>query len=137
MRELQLADAADGIEDVFADIVALAAECRFADCSHESEPGCAVQAALEDGTLDAARYARYRKLAREDARNSAALHERRARERDFGRMVQGHHEGEDRAGGLLGEVCRAGGPSAEPDPGLALEVDAGRAAARRPCRRRW
>ena len=89
MRELQLADAADGIEDVFADIVALAGQCRFADCAHDSEPGCAVQAALEDGTLDPARYARYQKLAREDAHNSAALHERRARDRDFGRMVKG------------------------------------------------
>ncbi len=88
MRELQLADAAEGIEDVFADIVALAATCRFADCSHESEPGCAVRAALDDGTLDPARYARYLKLAREDAHNSAALHERRARDRDFGRMVK-------------------------------------------------
>ena len=89
MRELQLADAAEGIGDVFADIVALAAECRFADCGHDSEPGCAVQAALADGRLDAARYARYQKLAREDAHNSAALHERRARDRDFGRMVKG------------------------------------------------
>ncbi len=88
MRELQLADAAEGIEDVFADIVALAAACRFADCSHENEPGCAVRGALADGSLDQARYARYRKLAREDAHNSAALHERRARERDFGRMVK-------------------------------------------------
>ena len=88
MRELQLADAADGIDDVFADIVALAAGCRFADCSHDSEPGCAVRAALDGGTLDAARYARYRKLAREEAHNSAALHERRARDRDFGRMVK-------------------------------------------------
>ena len=89
MRELQLADAGSGIEDVFADIVALAAQCRFADCGHDSEPGCAVQAALEDGTLDGARYGRYLKLAREDAHNSAALHERRARDRDFGRMVKG------------------------------------------------
>ncbi len=88
MRELQLADAGEGIEDVFADIVALAAECRFADCSHDSEPGCAVRAALDDGTLDQARYARYRKLVREDARNSEALHERHAREREFGRMVK-------------------------------------------------
>ncbi len=88
MRELQLADAGSGIEDVFADIVALAGACRFADCRHESEPGCAVRAALEAGTLDADRYARYGKLAREDARNSEALHERRARERDFGRRVK-------------------------------------------------
>ena len=89
MRELQLADAGSGIDDVFADIVALAAKCRFADCSHDSEPGCAVQAALADGSLDAARYTRYLKLVREDAYNSAALHERRARDRDFGRMVKG------------------------------------------------
>ncbi len=88
MRELQLADAGSGIEDVFADIVALAAKCRFADCSHDSEPGCAVRAALADGSLDEARFARYQKLAREDAHNSAALHERRARDRDFGRMVK-------------------------------------------------
>lgn len=88
MRELQLADAGDGIDDVFADIVALAADCRFADCTHDGEPGCAVQAALSDGSLDAGRYARYRKLAREDARNSEALHQRRARDRDFGRMVK-------------------------------------------------
>ncbi len=88
MRELQLADAAEGIEEVFSDIVALAGACRFADCSHESEPGCAVRGALADGSLDAARFARYQKLAREDAHNSAALHERRARDRDFGRMVK-------------------------------------------------
>jgi ribosome biogenesis GTPase len=88
MRELQLADAGDGIDDVFADIVALAAECRFTDCRHEGEPGCAVQTALGDGTLDPARYGRYLKLAREDAHNSAALHERHARDRDFGRMVK-------------------------------------------------
>jgi len=88
MRELQLTDAGEGIEAVFADIVALAGECRFADCRHESEPGCAVQAALADGTLDRARYDRYLKLAREDARNAEAIHERRARERGFGRMVK-------------------------------------------------
>ena len=89
MRELQLADADTGIDDVFADIVALAEKCRFADCGHDSEPGCAVREALAEGTLDEARYARYLKLAREDAHNSAALHVRRARDRDFGRMVKG------------------------------------------------
>lgn len=88
MRELQLADADTGIDDVFADIVALAATCRFSDCGHDSEPGCAVRAALDNGTLDPARYARYQKLAREDAHNSAALHQRRARDREFGRMVK-------------------------------------------------
>ncbi len=88
MRELQLTDASDGIEEVFDDIAALAAACRFADCKHETEPGCAVRAALADGSLDPERFARYGKLSREDARNSEALHQRHARERAFGRGVK-------------------------------------------------
>jgi len=88
MRELQLADADEGIAEVFADIVALAAECRFGDCRHETEPGCAIQAALGDGRIGSDRLRRYRKLAAEDARNSEAVHERRARERSFGKMVR-------------------------------------------------
>jgi ribosome biogenesis GTPase len=62
---------------VFEDIEALAASCRFTDCRHESEPGCAVLAAIEDGSLDPARLARWRKLQAEDAFNSASLAERR------------------------------------------------------------
>jgi ribosome biogenesis GTPase len=88
MRELQLTDASEGVANVFSDIVTLAAKCRFADCRHETEPGCAVRAAIEAKTLDAARYARFRKLAREEARNSEAIWERRARERGFGKMVK-------------------------------------------------
>ncbi len=88
MRELQLADAESGIEDVFADVVALGQACRFSDCRHESEPGCAVRMAMEEGSLDADRLKRFRKLAAEDARNSEALHQRRARERDFGKRVR-------------------------------------------------
>ncbi|MHA3976904.1 ribosome small subunit-dependent GTPase A [Halovulum sp. GXIMD14794] len=88
MRELQLADAAEGLAEVFADITELAATCRFNDCHHQTEPGCAVQAAIEDGTLDPARLARWRKLAAEDAHNSASLAERRARDKEFGKMVK-------------------------------------------------
>lgn len=88
MRELQLADVAAGIEDVFADVAALARSCRFADCGHADEPDCAVQAAIADGSLDPDRLRRFRKLAAEDARNSEALHKRRARERGFGKMVK-------------------------------------------------
>ena len=88
MRELQLADATRGIDDVFADIVELAHRCRFADCTHGTEPGCAVQASLSEGDLDPARYARFVKLAAEDRRNAEALHERRARERGFGKMIK-------------------------------------------------
>lgn len=88
MRELALQDAAGGIDDVFDDIVALADACRFRDCAHTTEPGCAVQAAVAKGVLDPQRLARWEKLRREDARNSQALHERRDRDRAFGRMVR-------------------------------------------------
>jgi len=65
LREMQLWDAGDGVAQVFAEIDALAAQCRFVDCRHEGEPGCAVQAALDGGTLDAARLENRRKLMRE------------------------------------------------------------------------
>jgi len=89
MRELQLTDAKAGLEDVFADIIELARACRFGDCRHETEPGCAVRAAVDGGELDAARLKRWRKLAAEDARNSENLAERRARDRAFGKLVKG------------------------------------------------
>ena len=88
MRELRLADVADAIEDVFSDIAGLAAQCRFKDCGHAGEPGCAVQAALDSGTLDADRVRRYHKLQAEDRRNSESLAERRARDRSTGRFYK-------------------------------------------------
>ncbi|WP_205944697.1 ribosome small subunit-dependent GTPase A [Pelagibius litoralis] len=89
MRELQLTDVKTGLEEVFADVVVLARMCRFADCRHEAEPGCAVLAAVDAGTLDAERLKRWRKLAAEEARNTENLAERRARDRAFGKMVKG------------------------------------------------
>lgn len=88
MRELQLADAASGIEDLFSDLRDLSAHCRFKDCRHETEPGCAVQAAIASGTLDGARLQRWRKLKAEEAFNSASLAERRSKDKAFGKMVR-------------------------------------------------
>ena len=65
LRELQLWNAADGLSQTFADVDELAAECRFTDCQHRNEPGCAVQAALTEGVLDAGRLESWRKLQRE------------------------------------------------------------------------
>ena len=65
LREMQLWDAEDGVTQTFADIDALAARCRFVDCRHEGEPGCAVLAAVSAGDLDAARLENRRKLLRE------------------------------------------------------------------------
>ncbi len=65
MRELGLVDAEDGLGATFEDIEALAGQCRFRDCSHANEPGCAIGGALEAGVLDPGRWRSYRKLRRE------------------------------------------------------------------------
>ena len=65
LRELQLWDAEEGVAQAFADIDELAQQCRFSDCLHEGEPGCAVLAARDAGVLDPARLENRRKLARE------------------------------------------------------------------------
>lgn len=65
MRELQLWDAEEGLDSTFSDIEDLAAQCRFSDCTHIQEKGCAVLAALDEGSLDESRYASYLKLQRE------------------------------------------------------------------------
>ena len=65
MRELQLWEADEGLGATFSDIEELAAECRFSDCGHNGEPGCAVEAAVESGQLDAERLESWRKLQRE------------------------------------------------------------------------
>ena len=93
MRELQMWGSEEDLEGAFADIEALAASCRFRDCGHETEPGCAVQEALDEGTLDEDRFQSYLKLKKELdylARRQdevAALQERR-REKEFGRLIK-------------------------------------------------
>ncbi len=65
LRELQLWEAEDGVAQAFRDLDSMAAVCRFGDCQHRAEPGCAVQAALREGSLDEGRLENYRKLLRE------------------------------------------------------------------------
>lgn len=88
LRELQLADCDAGVTSTFADIATLGEQCRFSDCRHGEEPGCAVQAAIACGELDARRLSSYRKLLREQALNSATLAEKRARDKRFGKMIK-------------------------------------------------
>ena len=77
VREAQLWEGEDALAAVFDDIEELGRRCRFNDCAHRSEPGCAIKPALADGTLDAGRFESYRKLQRElksiAARNDARL----------------------------------------------------------------
>jgi ribosome biogenesis GTPase len=65
LRGLQLWDAESGLDQAFAEVEALFGDCRFTDCAHETEPGCAVLAALADGRLEPRRWESYRKLQRE------------------------------------------------------------------------
>ena len=65
MRELGVIDADDGLSGAFSDVQEIAANCRFGDCSHQGEPGCAVAEALEEGTLDQARFENYLRMKRE------------------------------------------------------------------------
>jgi len=88
MRELQLTDVQAGLDDVFAEISGLAAMCRFADCTHDAEPGCAVQAAVLNGRVDASRVKRWHKLIREEAYNRESIAERRARDKSTGRLYK-------------------------------------------------
>ena len=86
MRELQLADVGDGIGRHFADLSELAALCKFRNCTHEHEPGCAVQAAILAGGMDADRLARWRKLKGEDKFNTQTLFEARTAAKASGKL---------------------------------------------------
>lgn len=88
MRELQLTEVQQGIEDVFSDISDLSRTCRFHDCQHESEPGCAVRAAIAAGEIDKEQFQRWKKLVAEDAANTKSLTDRHIKNRSFGRMVK-------------------------------------------------
>jgi ribosome biogenesis GTPase len=93
MRELGLWSADSGVDETFADVADLAADCRFTDCAHESEPGCAVRAAIADGRLAEERLESYRKLQRELLRlelktDPRARAEARRRRRRFARSLR-------------------------------------------------
>ncbi|HVF44937.1 MAG TPA: ribosome small subunit-dependent GTPase A [Pyrinomonadaceae bacterium] len=91
MRELQLLVSERGFRETFDDIEVLAAECRFSDCRHEGEPGCAVRAALESGGLDAERYANYRKMEAE-MRHAATLVDQRKAQDEKSRVKRIHRD---------------------------------------------
>jgi ribosome biogenesis GTPase len=89
IRALEVVGAEAGVDATFDDVAALAATCRFSDCRHEGEPGCAIQAALADGTLSHERLASHRKLERESARATRQVDRRAAAEhRRTWRIIQ-------------------------------------------------
>ena len=88
MRELGLVGAGDGVNIGFEDLVALSANCRYANCSHEHECGCAVRAAVENGELDQDRYGSYMKLKKESEFYEMSYLDKRKKDRAFGRFIK-------------------------------------------------
>ena len=88
MRELGLLGAGGGLDDTFSDIHEHFANCRFADCTHTDEPGCAVRLALDNGTLSEDRYQSYLKLRKETEFHDLSYGEKRKKDRSFGRFIK-------------------------------------------------
>lgn len=100
MRELQIWTGEDSLQNTFTDIEALAQQCRFHDCRHRQEPGCAVQAAIETGTLEPDRLLSYQKLSRELSyldrkQDQSAQQEEKRRWRQISKALR-HHSKSDR-----------------------------------------
>lgn len=92
LREIQLWDDEGGLSKTFSDVKEIIAQCRFSNCTHNNEPGCALREALEDGTLDAERYKSYMKLQKElnHLKMRKNEKERRRQEKDFGKKIVRH-----------------------------------------------
>lgn len=88
MRELQLSECASGVSVLFEEIEELATSCRYNDCRHQSEDGCAVKAAIQRGEIDPRRFANYQKLKAEQQHNAETIAERRRRERNFSKLCR-------------------------------------------------
>jgi ribosome biogenesis GTPase len=88
IREVGLVESEGAMEDVFGDISALAKGCKFDNCTHRHEPGCAVLAALESGKLSKEKYENYIKLKKEANHYARSSLEKKQRDRSFGRMVK-------------------------------------------------
>jgi ribosome biogenesis GTPase / thiamine phosphate phosphatase len=88
MRELQVTDAASGISDLFPDLHSLSLKCKFSDCSHKREPGCAILAAVTAGDIDTDRLARWSKLAIEEQANTAILARRKFKKKGMSKTIK-------------------------------------------------
>jgi ribosome biogenesis GTPase / thiamine phosphate phosphatase len=88
MREIGMTDSDEGIDETFKEIRDLARRCRFNDCTHEHEPGCAVREAVARGELDEGRYTNYLKLVKEAEYYEMTGLEKRRKDRQFGRFIK-------------------------------------------------
>jgi ribosome biogenesis GTPase len=93
MRELGIAGSGDSVDTGFGEMAALASACRYADCTHRHEPGCAVRAAIERGELREERYANYLKLRKEAEFIEMSSLDKRRKDKAFGRLVKSVKKG--------------------------------------------
>lgn len=88
MRELGMLGVNEGIDDSFSDIRTRSLNCRFSNCSHTSEPGCAIRDSIAKGEMDAAHFQNYQKLKKESEFLEMSYHQKRQKDRDFGKLVR-------------------------------------------------
>jgi len=92
MREVGIADAANGLEITFDTIVQLSKSCKFKDCTHTYEVGCSVLDAVSTGVLDRASYENYLKMEKEKEYFDSTIAERRKKDKSFGKMVKNYKQ---------------------------------------------
>ena len=88
LREVGIADTTDGLENTFDDIYKLSNRCRFTNCTHTREKGCAILEAVENGLVSKESYSNYLKMVREKARFNASIAEKRKKDKAFGKMCK-------------------------------------------------
>jgi ribosome biogenesis GTPase len=88
MREIGVLDSETGIKSVFSEIFELSKKCKFSDCRHFNEPGCAVLIAIASGNLDESKYDNYIKLVKENEYNTMTKLEKREKDRKFGQFIK-------------------------------------------------
>lgn len=91
-REVGIADAGDGIENLFEEITVLSKQCKYADCTHTHEPKCAVLKAVEDNKLDMEKYQNFLKLKKENEFSEMSSFEKRKKDRKFGQFIKKKHD---------------------------------------------
>lgn len=88
MREVGIADAKEGLEITFNEIIERSKDCKFKDCTHTTEIGCAVLKAVENGIIDKSSYENFLKMEREKEHYDSTVAEKRKRDKDFGKMMK-------------------------------------------------
>ena len=92
MREIGLADTTDGLETTFNQIIELSKDCKYSDCRHLNENGCAVLEALDQGELERAAYENYLKMEREKVHFQSSIAEKRQKDKEFGKMYKAYQK---------------------------------------------